>query len=70
MSTLEQGRGQGIWGASLLVWGLYFAFAPVRLAFRVERKLRALPERLRRQLSDDFSAFRAAFCDEHDELKK
>lgn len=47
MSTLELGRGQGHWGANLALWALYFAFAPVRLAFHVEDNVRLLADTLR-----------------------
>lgn len=47
MSTLEIGKGQGTWGANLTLWALYLAFAPVRLAVRVENAVHGVIGRIK-----------------------
>lgn len=47
MSTLEIGKGQGTWGANLTLWALYLAFAPVRLAVRVEAAVHGVIDRIK-----------------------
>jgi hypothetical protein len=48
MSTLEQCKYQGTWGASDLLVVLYCALTPVRLAVRLWREL-TCPRRQRRK---------------------
>jgi hypothetical protein len=47
MSTLELGKGQGVWGANLALWVLYFAFTPVRIALRLEDNLHLVVDTVR-----------------------